>query len=406
MSSQSLKLNQIESIPNNWDLVNFGDIVDYTKGFAFKSKDYTKNGIRVIRVSDTTFTTIKDEDEIFIEKNNAKHYSKWKLIEDDLVFSTVGSKPPMYDSLVGRVIIIDKKHEGCLLNQNAVIIRIKNKTKLKQILLLNHFRTKRYIEFIEKIYRGNANQASITLKELFKFPLVLPKNQDEQNTIAQILSSSDELIKQIDYLITKRKNIKQGMIQDLLTGKRRLLGFTKDWNTFSFNDAFDITAGGDLDKKLFSKSQDDKHPFPIYSNSLTNSGLYGFSSKFQYAENSITITARGTVGKANARSHKYSAIGRILVLKPTIRLDCFVVAEYINNRIKFSIESTGVPQLTAPQMSKYSIVLPEPDEQSAIAKILTNMDSEIKELETKRDKYVMIKNGMVQKLLTGEIRLT
>ena len=152
MSSQSLKLNQKKEIPNGWKLYNFGDIIDYTKGFAFKSKDYVKNGVRVIRVSDTTFTTIKDEDEIFIKKDNVNHYHKWKLLEDDLVFSTVGSKPPMYDSLVGRAIIIDKKYEGCLLNQNAVIIRIKNKTKLKQILLLNYFRTKRYIEFIEKIY--------------------------------------------------------------------------------------------------------------------------------------------------------------------------------------------------------------------------------------------------------------
>lgn len=205
MSVQSVKLNQKKEILKGWVESNFGDFVDYTKSFGFKSKDYVKNGIRIIRISDTTFTSIRDENGIFIEKENAKHYCKWELLEGNLLFLTVGSKPPTYDSLVGKAIIIDHKYEDCLLNQNTEIIRSKNKTKLKQILFLNHFRTKRYLQYIEKIYRGNATRASIMLKELFKFLLVLPKNQNEQNTISQILSDTDELIKQVDYLITKKK---------------------------------------------------------------------------------------------------------------------------------------------------------------------------------------------------------
>jgi len=214
---------RLEGFTGDWEVSNFGDIIDYTKGFAFKSKDYVKNGVRIIRVSDTTFSSIKNENPIFIEKNHAKQFRNWELLEDDLVFSTVGSKPPMYDSLVGRAIIIDRKHQGCLLNQNAVIIRIKNKTKLKQILLLNHFLTKRYLRFIEKIYRGNANQASITLKDLFKFSIPFPKNQNEQNAIAKILSYMDLEIEQLETKKEKYVMIKNGMMQKLLTGEIRII---------------------------------------------------------------------------------------------------------------------------------------------------------------------------------------
>ena len=246
---------------------------------------------------------------------------------------------------------------------------------------------------------------NLTTSILEEFTVAFPPTKEEQSVIAESLSNIDELIQQLDYLIQKKKNIKQGAMQELLTGKRRLEGFSGKWKNISFNDAFYITAGRDLDKISFSESQDDRHPFPIYSNSLINSGLYGFSSKFQYEKESITITARGIVGKANARSHKYSAIGRVLILKPIQKLDCFFVAEYINNKIKFSIESTGVPQLTKPQISKYLIDLPELDEQLVISNILSDMDSEIQELKQNRDKYIMIKQGMMQKLLTGEIRV-
>jgi type I restriction enzyme, S subunit len=104
-------------IPVDWDVVAFGDMINYTKGFPFKSGDYQSDGIRVIRVSDTTFDSIKENNPIFIAHDKASRYARWTLKEHDLVLSTVGSKPPMYDSMVGRVILIKKMYEGALLNQ-------------------------------------------------------------------------------------------------------------------------------------------------------------------------------------------------------------------------------------------------------------------------------------------------
>ncbi|MDO8508938.1 MAG: restriction endonuclease subunit S [Nanoarchaeota archaeon] len=179
----------------------------------------------------------------------------------------------------------------------------------------------------------------------------------------------------------------------------------EEWEVKRFDELFSITAGGDLKKEAFSSIKDDKHPFPIYSNSLTNKGLYGYSSEYTYNENCVTITARGSLGMANARDHKFNAIIRVLVLSPIQKLNCIFMSEYINNRFKFSIESTGVPQLTAPQISKYKIIYPNPEEQSAIASILSDTDGLIESLEKLIAKKKNIKQGSMQELFTGKKRL-
>ncbi|MCF7860894.1 restriction endonuclease subunit S [Candidatus Woesearchaeota archaeon] len=246
---------------------------------------------------------------------------------------------------------------------------------------------------------------SVRMEMIADMKIPLP-DITEQIAIGTSTKDIQELIESLNKLIDKKKKLKQGAMQQLLTGKKRLPGFENEWTTKYFDEVFSISAGGDLDKDDFSKEQNEICQYPIYSNSLSNKGLYGYSSSYQYASNHITITARGTIGWANSRYHKFSAIGRILILKPIINVDCFFLAEYINNNLVFSIESTGVPQLTAPQISKYKLIFPsDPKEQSAIAEVLTDMDLEIEELEKKRDKYLKIKIGMMQQLLTGRIRL-
>ena len=87
-------------------------------------------------------------------------------------------------------------------------------------------------------------------------------------------------------------------------------------------------------------------------------------------------------------------------------MDARFFSNYINHSIHFAIENTGVPQLTAPQVARYSLSVPPEPEQSAISEILSDMDAEIAALEKRRDKARAIKQGMMQQLLTGRIRLT
>ena len=170
-------------------------------------------------------------------------------------------------------------------------------------------------------------------------------------------------------------------------------------------DLFEVKAGADYDPLRSGDVQDDEHPYPIYANSLTQQGLHGFCNDAEEPAGSITVTGRGTLGKAFYRNTPFVAIGRLIVLKPKIPLDARYFCEYINSEVQFAVESTGVPQLTAPQISTYMLPVPPEDEQRAIAEALSDVDGLINSLETLIVKKRAIKQAVMQQLLTGKTRL-
>lgn len=172
-----------------------------------------------------------------------------------------------------------------------------------------------------------------------------------------------------------------------------------DWNVKQLKDVFSITAAGDLRKDYYSITQDENYCYPIYSNALTNKGLYGYSSVYTNDENTITVTARGEVGNANPRFAKYTAIGRVIILKPIVELNCYYVSECINKLVDFANESTGVPQLTSPQVAKYQVPMPTKKEQDAITTVLSDANGYIDSLEKLIAKKRDIKQGAMQELL-------
>ena len=197
----------------DWEETTLGEVCNYFKGFAFKSKDYTTSGRRVVRVSDMGYDYIKDvANAIFIREEDIELYDKWLLQKNDLIITTVGSKPPVYASLVGRSIIVNKKNENSLLNQNAVCIRANS--NIEQSFLNTLFKRKDYISFVESIIRGNANQGSIALVDLFKYPICKP-SPNEQSKIATCLSSLDEWIATQSEKIAALKEHKKGLMQQM-----------------------------------------------------------------------------------------------------------------------------------------------------------------------------------------------
>ncbi|MFC2747175.1 MAG: restriction endonuclease subunit S [Campylobacter concisus] len=173
------------------------------------------------------------------------------------------------------------------------------------------------------------------------------------------------------------------------------------WYVATLGEICEISAGGDLGRLTFSHIKTDKFLNPIYSNAVSNNGLYGYSSDFDFEGNFVTVTARGYIGYAVARSGKFCSIGRLLNLKPKFDISCYYVAEYINQFIYFVIESTGVPQLTVPQISKYKILMPKDKaEQERIAQVLGDMDELIRAKCKLLDKKRAIKQAAAQQLLT------
>ena len=180
----------------------------------------------------------------------------------------------------------------------------------------------------------------------------------------------------------------------------------EDWGVFRLRDHFTIYAGGDVPRASLSKVRSDSFPFPIFANAIQNKGLYGFTSQARSKSDSLTITARGYLGHAEYRPEPFFPIVRLLVLEPKGTVDSRLTTYAVNDRVEFAIESTGVPQLTAPQVGKYAIAAPtNVAEQRAIATALSDVDALLEGLDRLIAKKRDLKQAAMQQLLTGQTRL-
>lgn len=196
-----------------------------------------------------------------------------------------------------------------------------------------------------------------------------------------------------------KNNIPQGY-------KATALGIIpQEWETIRLKDCFSISAGGDVQKDCFSETPSLQYKYPIYSNSLFNHGLYGFTSHPRHKANSITITGRGALGHAEYRETDFDAIVRLLVLAPKIPLNGQYITEYINFRKPFFYESTGVPQLTAPQIANIQVLFPPLAEQQKIAELLGVWDEVIEKQARLIEKLALRKRALMQRLLSAKLRL-
>lgn len=180
------------------------------------------------------------------------------------------------------------------------------------------------------------------------------------------------------------------------------------WKRRHVADLFDIRASGDIDWARWSSEQDALHPYPVFANGRADSGLHGYASYSVEKGDAVTLTARGTLGElgfAFFRSKAFTPIGRLLVLRSKGEADARFFTSYINGRVRFAQENTGVAQLTAPHVARYQVDLPPLAEQRAIATALSDVDALIAGLERLIAKKRDIKQAAMQQLLTGQTRL-
>lgn len=180
----------------------------------------------------------------------------------------------------------------------------------------------------------------------------------------------------------------------------------QEWEVKTLSECFHISAGRDLQKEFYSHQRIDNYIYPIFSNSLEDRGLYGYTSKPRHKAGCITITGRGILGVAECRETDFDAIVRLLVLRPKFEVKGKLIAEYINHKKPFYFESTGVPQLTAPQIANTSIPVPPMEEQRKIAEILGVWDEAIEKQSRLIERLEVRKRALMQRLLTGRIRLS
>ena len=170
-----------------------GDHIEYVKGFAFKSKDYTETGIPVIRVSNFTDNSIDIKDVYHIPKERFSEFQKVNLIKDDIVIATVGSWPTNPSSVVGKTIRVPQEANNTLLNQNAV--RIRSLDKDEQLYFYYVLKDKSFSDYIISTAQGSANQASITLKSILDYDLPNIDSKEKRIKIGKTLATYDEKIR-------------------------------------------------------------------------------------------------------------------------------------------------------------------------------------------------------------------
>lgn len=188
------------------------------------------------------------------------------------------------------------------------------------------------------------------------------------------------------------------------TPQLRFSGFEGEWKEKKIGKVFKINAGGDIDNERVSFEKTEKFKYPIYANAKKDKGFYGYSDIYKIESGTITVAGRGVyIGIAHARDHQYYPIVRLLILKPLANEDIYF-SENVINRLNLFVESTGVPQLTAPQFSNYKISLPTLPEQQKIASFLSAVDEKIQQLSRKKELLQQYKKGVMQQLFSGELR--
>ena len=249
--------------------------------------------------------------------------------------------------------------------------------------------------------------AGIVNKSVFSnIDLYIP-SLPEQKAIAEVLSNLDDHIYILGQVIEKKRMIRQGMMQRLLTRKIRLPGFSGEWEQKRLGDIFTLTRGQVLPIKQIKDFKSDDYQYPVYSSQTSDNGLLGYFNNYMF-ENAITWTTDGAnAGEVKYRNHKFYCTNVCGVLLSNQGYANVCVAEAFNMVSKKYVSYVGNPKLMNNTVSKISVrIPPKVSEQIAIATVLSDIDAEIAVLEAKKAKAMQIKQGAMQQLLTGKIRLT
>lgn len=243
-----------------------------------------------------------------------------------------------------------------------------------------------------------------------------PKNYLEQKCIATVLNDTDKLINNLNKLIKKKTAIKQGAMQELLTGKRRLPGFNGKWTTKKICEIGRVITGSTPsrnNKYLWNgnlhwvSAQDLKNKYIFDSiEKITDEGAKYCSFLPVGAVLVTCIASIGLNAIARVPLATNQQINSIICNKDFYNEYIYYLLSYNRNILIAMADKTAVPIISKQNFESMSFLLPkDKKEQRAIARILADMDNEIEKLEIKLQKYKKIKQGMMQQLLTGRIRL-
>ncbi len=419
MVKPGYKETDVGVIPEDWDVLTLNSIYNITSSKRVFQSQWRTSGIPFYRAREIAVMGDGQPapDDLYISKELYDEYSRkyGTIKENDVLITGVGT--------LGKVYVVNRSDKFYFKDGNIIWLQWKGNFSsafLKQL----YFTT----TLTDQIF-GNAGGSTVPTYTITnaKATMIPVPTFAEQQKIAEVLSDMDGLIASLEKLISKKKAIKQGAMQELLTGKKHLPGFTGDWQRFNLVQHSKIKARIGWQGLKKSEYLDSGFAVLVTGTDFTNGkvqwetchyvdkGRYNQDKNIQLKNGDILITKDGSLGKTafvqglNEPATLNSGIFVVRPLQDTYNpqfvyyvLSSFIFGEFLE---QLSAGSTIV-HLYQKDINKFEFMIPPNlEEQQAIASILSDMDAEIEALEQKLAKCRQTKQGMMQQLLTGKIRL-
>jgi type I restriction enzyme S subunit len=385
------KQTEVGVIPEEWEVHPFGKLAQIERGkFTARPRNdprYYGGEIPFIQTGDVT--NANGHITTYSQTLNAEGLKVSKLFSRGTLFFTIAAN-------IGDVGFAT--FDAACPDSLVAITPTKNTDKK----WLSYELAKRKASF-ESIATHNA-QLNINLEKLRPYLLPLPP-LPEQRAIAGALGDVDGLIESLEKLIFKKRDLKQGAMQQLLTGKKRLPGFREEWEVKAIHQLAEVGRGRVISHIEISKSTTPL--YPVFSSQTSSNGVMGYIDTNDFEGDYVTWTTDGAnAGTVFARSGKFNCTNVCGTIKLHDSDHRFIAAALGRVTQRHVSRHLGNPKLMNDIVKKIEIRIPATRaEQTAIATILSDMDAEIQGLETKLTKTRLLKQGMMQELLTGRIRL-
>lgn len=393
MIETRFKDTELGKIPEDWESGKFQDFLATFSSGATPYRgipDNFKGDVRWISSGELNYNIINE---------TLEHISHEAVVRTNLKIHQPGTFLMAITGLEaagtrGRCAIVGKPSTT---NQSCLALNSTDKMGTDYLYWFYNF----YSETLAFKYAQGTKQQSFTADIVRKLPIYCPKEKSEQTRIATSLSNIDALISELGRLIEKKRAIKQGAMQQLLTGKKRLKGFSEPWVEKKLGEICDVKRGVRVTREALTT----EGQYPVFQN--TNYPL-GYFNKYNVAANTPFVIVGGSAGLVGFSKSNYWAADDCAYFDNCEELN-LVFLYYIlllrQNEIKRHVRTASVPRLDRKNIEDIVLSTPLLSEQSSIASVLTSMDEEISALEAKKAKYEQIKQGMMQQLLTGKIRL-
>ena len=400
---EGYKQTEVGVIPVEWQVCGITDICSNIFLGLTTKVDYVKrNGVPLVRAKDINTGRLLFDETLQISKKQHQELTKYlRANKGDILVSKSGT--------LGICALVDTDEEFSI--YESIIVMKRNTATCDSRFLLWLMRLEATQDRLLKETVGST-VGHLNLLNFRKLVVPIPEIE-EQKAIVAALSDVDALISALDRLIAKKRDIKQAAMQELLTGKRRLPEFIGEWEIAEFGELTSPRKER-IDPRLGGKPSlciELEHIAPetgrLIGGTITNE-LSSLKSVF-YPEDVLFGKLRAYLRKYWIADRRGVCSTEIWVLSPSAR----IMSEYLFQIVRTDqfIEAASTAYGTHMPRSDWNVVrhhkipLPLPEEQSAIASILSDMDNEIAALETRREKTSALKHGMMQELLTGRIRL-